>query len=205
MTFTVSENWTIKQLLFRPFDVLPMRTSLILGLVIMALTACICAIWNVHLDGVLDIHTGSPSNIGIALTESAINLFCMVLCVYVAGFLIDGKHVSLIDILSTQALARALFLPNTILILVMTKVPGFQGLLDTFASKRVPDPPGNLELVALLSLVFAALALLIWTVVLMYRAYCTTCNIRGVHAVVSFIGILVAAEVLSKVIMTGLF
>jgi hypothetical protein len=181
-----------------------MRTSLILGLVIMTLTACVCAFGDVHLDGVLDLHVGAPSNIGIALGESAIDLFCMVLCVFAAGFLLVGKEISLLNILSTQALARALFLPNSILIFITSQIPGFQGLLDTFASQRVPDPPGSLELVALLLLLFASLALIIWTIILMYRAYVQACNIKGSMAIVSFIGVLITAEILSKYLVSYL-
>jgi hypothetical protein len=202
MTLTISENWSLRQLLFRPFDVLQMLTSLILGLVIMTLTACVCAFGDVHLDGVLDLHVGAPSNIGIALGESAIDLFCMVLCVFAAGFLLGGKEISVLNILSTQALARALFLPSSILVFLMSQNPGFNSLLSTFAGESVPEPPGSLDILICLFLIFVSLGLIVWTVILMYRAYTASCNIRGTKAVFSFIGVLITAEILSKYLVS---
>ena len=46
-------------------------------------------------------------------------------------------------------------------------------------------------------------ALLCWTVVLMYKAYSVSCNIKGAKAIVSFIIGLIIAEVLSKVALSG--
>ena len=43
------------------------------------------------------------------------------------------------------------------------------------------------------------LSMIIWMVVLMYRAYCVSCNIKGPKAIGTFIAALIVGEVLSKV------
>jgi hypothetical protein len=45
---------------------------------------------------------------------------------------------------------------------------------------------------------FVAIAMIVWMVALMYRAYSVSCNIKGARAVITFIVSIVGAEVLSK-------
>ena len=45
------------------------------------------------------------------------------------------------------------------------------------------------------------LAVVVWVVVLMYRGYAVSCDLRGSRAILSFIAAVVAAEIVSKVVI----
>jgi hypothetical protein len=44
----------------------------------------------------------------------------------------------------------------------------------------------------------------VWMIVLMYRAYCLSCNMKGAKAVFSFVACIIFAELLSKVLISFL-
>jgi uncharacterized protein (DUF697 family) len=48
------------------------------------------------------------------------------------------------------------------------------------------------------------LPLLVWMIVLMYKAYSVSCNVRGPKAILSFIAALILAEILSKLAIHAL-
>jgi hypothetical protein len=45
----------------------------------------------------------------------------------------------------------------------------------------------------------------VWTVFYMYKSYSVSCNLRGAKAILSFIGALIVAEILSKAALYWLF
>jgi uncharacterized membrane protein len=59
--------------------------------------------------------------------------------------------------------------------------------------------PSQWFLFGLLSLVL--LVTLVWMIVLMYKAYSVSCNVKDAKGILSFIGGLVIAEVVSKYVI----
>jgi hypothetical protein len=49
-----------------------------------------------------------------------------------------------------------------------------------------------------------ALLMIIWMVVLMYKAYAVSCNVKGAKAIGTFIASIILAEIISKVIILSL-
>jgi len=49
------------------------------------------------------------------------------------------------------------------------------------------------------------LLMLVWMVALMYRAYATSCNLKGARAIVSFIAVIIIAEFLARLGVQALF
>ena len=50
-----------------------------------------------------------------------------------------------------------------------------------------------------------AILMIVWMVVLMYRAYSLSCNVSGGKAIGVFIAALILAEAISKAFVLGLF
>ena len=65
--------------------------------------------------------------------------------------------------------------------------------MQSFLQEHLAD----LFVVVLVSIVI--LAMVIWMIVLMYRAFAVSCNVRGAKAIWTFIGTLILAEIVSKV------
>ena len=115
----------------------------------------------------------------------------------------------------TQALARF----PTLVSAVLSLPPGVrryqQHLLSQLADvlrqfgyvleQRVPNAApvqvGPLDGLAFFACALGVLAMLVWMVALMYRAFSVSCNVRGGKAIGVFIAALVLAEAISKVII----
>ena len=50
-----------------------------------------------------------------------------------------------------------------------------------------------------------AIIMIIWTAVLMYKAYAVSCNVKGAKAIGTFIASLIVAEIVSKLLIIALF
>ena len=55
------------------------------------------------------------------------------------------------------------------------------------------------------AMVLIGLAMLVWMVALMYRAFAVSCNVSGGKAIGVFIGLLTVGEIVSKIAIVVLF
>ena len=167
--------------LINPFERIAGWQALFIGLIAMALTAVIGKINNVAFDGVLDVHAGATFSFTASFAMQAINLLSIFLTMWLAGVCFSKAKVRAIDIAGTMALARA---PMLLLAIIC-----FLPII----------PAGLYDVPRLAIFVVVCLPFIAWTIALMYNAYTVSCNLKGAKAVVSFIGALLVAEVISKV------
>jgi len=176
--------------LINPFERIAGWQALFIGLIAMALTAVIGKINNVAFDGVLDVHAGIFSFIA-SFAMQAVNLLSAFLTMWIAGVCFSKAKVRAIDIAGTMALARAPML----LLAVICFLP--------------VTPAGLYDVPRIAVFLVICLPFIAWTIALMYNAYTVSCHLKGVKAVVSFIGALLVAEVVSKLVfiflLSGLF
>lgn len=191
----------MKKLLFNPFDFFSGKASLVIGIGIISLTAVICSFGNIHLDGIVDLHAGTETNIGIAFTESFIDLISIAFFIYLAGLIFPGASVSPINVLGTQALARFPILISSVCILFLfsDRVPAY--MLWKFQHEGKPVEINNTDIVLFMILSLFLLVLLVWSLLLMYKAYSKSCNVKGVKAIVSFIAIVIVSEIPCKFLL----
>lgn len=198
---------SITTALFNPFHHLAGGLALALGLAILLLTAVVGFFGTAHVDGVLDFHAGRPAPLSLFLIEGAVAWLALAVPLYVAGRLLSrSRRLRAIDVFGTQALARAPYL----LAALFTLLPPVQSMLAKLREAVLlggARPPINTVLGSGEFTVFVAMSvlsalLMAWMIVLMYRAYATSCNIEGTRAVVSFVLALVVGEVLSKVALS---
>ena len=199
--------------LFNPFHYLAGWGALGVGLAVLAAVSLIGAAGNVHFDGVLDMHMGAHAPMWVFWAESAIDWLVMALLTLLSGMIFSKSRTRVIDAFGTQALARFPTLPMALIMCL----PGTRHVTDALA--RVIDSPAMLgdvqalvrHLVSFgvtpvdwaqfaLSLLLA-IVLTIWMIVLMYRAWATSCNFSGPGAVGGFVGLLLLGEIVSKVLV----
>lgn len=177
--------------LINPFERIAGWQALFIGLAAMALTAVTGKINGVAFDGILDVHTGASFGYLAAFAMQTVNFLAMFLTMWLAGICFSKSKPRAIDIAGTMALARAPML----LLAVICFLPVTPACLY--------DTP-RIIIFGLISIFF-----IIWMIALMYNAYSVSCNLKGGRAVISFIGALLAAEVVSKLVfiflLTGLF
>ena len=176
--------------LFNPFTYIAGNKALILGWLIMLLTAVIAFFSNTHFDGVLDCHYGARLPFYVSIVEMLVDWGSLSISFLVMSFFLSKTNVRYVDILGTLALSRW---PLVFVAIV--------GLFITVPAVDKADPLSALTpsviIGGLISLPF-----IIWAVALMYNAFTTSCHLKGSKAVVGFIFGLLLAEALSWYLFT---
>jgi len=169
--------------LINPFERIAGWQALVIGFAVMALTAVIGKINNIAFDGVLDVHTGEPFSFSASFAMQAINFITLFVTMWLSGVCFSKTKIRAIDVAGTMALARApMLLPAIICFMPI-------------APEDVSDIP-RLAIFIAVCIPFIA-----WMIALMYNAFVVSCHLKGVRAVVSFIGALLVAEIVSKIVI----
>jgi hypothetical protein len=188
---------TFFKLAFNPFERVAGYTALVSGLIIAFVSSATGFIFNTRFDGVLDIHFADTTFL-TALTEQLINIVS--LCVIFSGiaFIVKGKSFRIIDVCGTLILARFPLLLTPFLNaggFFLTLQPSETGKNVTLS--RIE--PAGIIFLTLASLIL--ILIIIWHIILLYKAYRISTNIKGWKATASFILSLLLAEIMSKYLL----
>jgi len=170
------------KMFINPFERIAGWQALFIGLVVMSLTAVVGKINHVAFDGVLDVHKWATFSFSTAFAMQAVNFLALFLTMWLAGICFSTSKLRVIDVAGTMALARAPML----LLAIICFLP------------VVPERLFDMPRVIIFSL--TGILFVIWMVALMYNAYSVSCHLKGSKAILSFIGALLVAEIVSKLI-----
>jgi hypothetical protein len=191
---------SLKNWLLNPFMFTAGFPALALGIAVMLISALACWLGSTHFDGVLDLHTGLPGPFWILLSEGILDWLCLAIPLILLALLISKSRFRIIDLLGTQALAR---FPYFIAALAM--LPDANRRAAQYFIARVQGSPATLTVadtvvftIAILITILAA----IWMIILMYKSYAVSCNLKGPKAIVTFILGLIIAEIASKLFIS---
>jgi len=188
----------MKTWLFNPFKFIAGNRALLLGIGVMLLSAIVCSLETIHLDGVLDVHKGREAPSYFYFIEPLIDWLCLVIPLYIFGKSFSVSAIRFIDVAGTSALARYPMFFVVLLCMLSPNLPtDEQKILNTIQTN--PHVLMQLTVIGILVIPF-----IVWTVALMYNAYSLSANLKGPKAVWSFIASVVIAEILSKVIINSI-
>lgn len=199
----------LTQILFHPFHRIAGVQALGLGLVTVIAAGLLGAGQGLHFDGVLDLHVGRSAPWWLFVAEGLIDWLCLALVLLAAGRLVSRSAFRSIDLIGTQALARWPMLGVALACLA----PGFHRFNQELIKALTRLKPGEIPSIPTDSpdvVVFAMVTLVmllgtVWMVALMWKSFSHCCNVRGGRAVTAFVLGLLAAEVLSKLLVGRLF
>jgi hypothetical protein len=125
----------------------------------------------------------------------------MAVIVCLGGLVLSKTRFRIVDVFGTQALARAPHLITSLAALM----PGYGPFSDLVAAQPLnlseiarSEPGGFISFIVVM---ITAVAMTVWMVYLMYRAFSVSCNVSGTKAIVAFIVALIAGEILSKILI----
>ena len=186
---------TLAQWLFNPFQFIAGGSALLLGLAIILIIAYINSLRNASF--------GKNTPLWFYYTYGLNNWLWISVTLYFAGRIISHSSLRAIDVLGTQALARAPYLLSA-LVKLSIGYNRFADFIISLSSHRTSavniTPNDSLLFVIVIIICFL---LFIWALVLMYRAYAISCNVKGRKAIVSFIVAFIVAEILSNLVFFG--
>jgi len=196
---------TLRQWLFNPFQFIAGSGTLLLGLIIMLVSAFLGSLSNTHFDGVLDVHSGTAAPLWFFLTEVLIDWLCISIVLLIAGFIVSRSSFRVVDVFGTQALARAPYLISALALLPKGSIR-FTNYLVSKITQQVPaEAIKSTDILFFAVGLIVVLLMIVWIVVLMYRAYSVSCNTKGGKAIGSFIAALIIAEILSKIVILSMW
>jgi len=191
----------MKQLVVNPFEKIAGLQALGIGFLLMITGALLAYFCHARFDGAIDLHFGGDMHIMKPFAEQFIIWSCLSIVFYVMA-LTMGSRPRPIDIAGTLALARA---PFTLVPLVNST--GFISSLSLHMTaenqNRLDLSPLNISI--LIILIGIILLAAIWLVMLYFKAYKVSTNLKGNKLVVSFIAGLLMAEIVSVYLIRGPF
>ena len=188
----------LAQWLFNPFMFIAGLPALSAGLAIILISGFFCWLGSTHFDGVLDCHIGLAAQWWIFPAEGLIDWILLAIPLFFFALFISKSSFRLIDVFGTQALARWPYLITAVVTLPSSnqKVSSYMIARLNQVQPVVAVHFTDIFIFALAMLVTILMA--VWMVVLMYRAYSVSCNVKGAKAIVTFITALTGAEIISK-------
>jgi hypothetical protein len=188
---------TLRQWLFDPFTYIAGGRALAMGLAAIIAAGCLGFLGNAHFDGVLDFHSGRPAALWVFLAEGMIDWLSLAIILLILGRLLSKTAFRALDLLGTQAMARW---PTVITAAAALAPPFRRYALTVMSMLSGGGARGSATDAVVFGVVLlVAVCAVVWMVALMYRSYSTCCNLKGAKAIGSFVGGVLAAEVVSKV------
>jgi hypothetical protein len=174
----------MRKQLFNPFIHIAGSKALLLGFAAMLLTGIAARYSLTHFDGVLDTHIGADTHIVYYALEPLVDWLSISSVLYLGSIIFSTSRTRWIDIGGTTAFSRT---------------PMLIAALAAFAQ------PANVSIsnIPLAAIVVAIVLLLctIWMVALMYNALSVSANLKAPRLIPVFIGELLLAEIVSKLIL----
>lgn len=187
------------KLLYNPFERFQERSLILVGAIALVIGAFLAFFFQARFDGVLDLHFGSSIELWQAFADQAVNIICLLICLGAVAFYMN-KRTRIIDVLAVCLIAR---IPYYLL-----SIFNVNGIMVKISEKILEDPmaitTGNIAMPHLfLLLIFSGLSLLaiIWQLILLYHGTKVACNAKGTKYSVLFVIAIIAAEILSKLLI----
>ncbi len=188
------------QKLFNPFVQIAGSKSLILGLAFLLLSSTLAAFFNTRFDGILDAHYTKNQSFYVSYFDSLINISVISLIFYAFGAALSKGRTRFIDVIGTTTLARF-----PLFVIPLFNIQNQSGLIGEKIIQSITKPKAiQLSQFEWIFLVFSgiiSLLLIIWYIVLLFKAYKISTNLKGANLIVSFILGLIIAEIVSKIII----
>lgn len=190
----MKQKWSIW--LFNPFMYIAGWQAMAAGLLVLLATIVAASFSCIRFDGVLDIHLGDTLSMAKHAGMIILDYACLSLLLCVSGILFSKSQYRFIDIAATQLVARWPLIWIALLALVVNLEP-----VRDAAKQLDPQEIQALFTAPFLVFLVASVLVTVWMIVLMYRSYTVSFNLSGNKAILSFIVCLLAAEILSKIII----
>ena len=188
-------------ILFNPFEKIAGFKALTTGVSIIVLTGIAGYFANINFDGVLDAHfLLKELSLASHLAEGIVNWLCLSITLLISGLIFSRTKFRIIDVFGTQAFARWPMLITAILALALPVSPDLISDYILWKTMGVGEEvvPGAAEIIVLTLFIVVSVALSVLMVILMYKAYSVSFNIKNVRGIISFIAALILAEIASK-------
>jgi hypothetical protein len=190
----------MKTYLFNPFLKIAGAKAFFLGLAFVLLSSLTAGLFYGRYDGILDMHFVTEKSFISPLLDNLVNISCLTIIFYLNAVILKGFRTRFIDILGTMTLARA-----PLFLMPLANIGNkFNEIGISLTENTNPNVLNDIVMENIVLLIITgviSIGILVWYVALLWKAYTVSSNVKGATAIISFIIGLLAAEVLSKIII----
>jgi hypothetical protein len=196
---------SIRTWVFNPFHYIAGGPALIIGILAILSAGLIGAASKSHFDGVLDYHSGASVPLWLYLCEGMIDWLAMAVILLLAAKVVLRSRGRALDIVGTQALARAPTLLSSLAALLPGSRRYLAALAERLGNQATTAQTNAMDAVQFVIAIIVILAMTVWMVALMYRAFSVSANAKGGKAIITFVVAILVAETLSKLALVPLY
>jgi hypothetical protein len=190
------------KLLFNPFERYSEKQLVFVGIISTIVGSLMSIFFNSRFDGILDLHFVEKIKIHEPIIDLLIDLFCLVLILFLIGRYINIKT-RIIDIISATLISKIPFY-----FLLFQNIDGILFRITDKLTKSLLTKNYSLETITTIEmayLVFSGiigLALIIWSITLLFNGFKTATNAKNTKSILLFIVAVILSEVVSKILIS---
>jgi len=185
-------------ILFNPFKYIAGLKSFVAGVSIILITAFIGYLSHTHFPDLISVKICPAFPLWYFIFQSLADWLVFSIILYLGTIIFSASSVRFIDIIGTQALARAPYL--------IVSWMGFSNSIIQFSKYILWKAlhygnPVDLSIgnaISAVSMMFLSILTTIWMVTLMFNAFRISANLKGIKSVVLFIIVFIISMVLTS-------
>lgn len=192
-------NW---KTLFNPFEKYPEKTLLIFGIVATFLGSFLGYLMKARFDGIVDMHLVDNIKWYQPLFDNFINITVLTSFLIFLGKVLNRKT-RFIDVLVTVLISR---IP-----IYLSSLSNIGDFLNSYSKKVIESFVNNggtssqieaKDLIIVTIIGVIVIPFIIWMIVLLWNGFKTATNSKTIKSVLFFIKVIIASELLSKLLIT---
>jgi hypothetical protein len=184
--------------IFNPFKYVAGAKALILGILIILITAFIGFLSNTHFPDLISVKLCSDLPVSYFVLQSLSNWLIFSTILYLCAIIVSTSSIRAIDIFGTQALARFPYLIAAFIGFSDSITKFGKYTLWTYFKIGEPITLSTSSAVIAVSILILTLLLSIWLVVLMYNAFKVSSNLKGTKSIVLFIIVFIVTMIVTS-------
>jgi hypothetical protein len=193
-----------QSLLINPFQRIAGVQALLWGTLGIAFTTTACYFAQFHFIGILKAGIlSAPTGFFTLLLNQLIICLLPVILFYIAGLFLSSSKIRFIDVLGTFSFAQ---LPFLFIPLVGFSPSVRQVLSVEFLHQLLKNPAIFQEINFQLAFCFllGTILFLVWSIIWLFQAYKTSCNLKGAKLGWSFAILLILSDILCRIFINQL-
>lgn len=190
------------KLLFNPFERYSEKQLVFIGITSTIIGSLMAIFFNARFDGILDLHFVEKIKIHEPLIDLLIDLFCLVLILFLIGRYIN-KKTRIMDIVSATLISKIPFY-----FLLFQNINNLSFKITDKLAKSLLTKNYSLETITtgeMIYLFFCGiinLVLVIWSISLLFNGFKTATNAKNTKSILLFIVAVILSEVVSKILIS---
>ncbi|PXV69183.1 Yip1-like protein [Dysgonomonas alginatilytica] len=194
------KNKETLSLLINPFVRIAGSKALVIGLVVFVISILVAYCGNMIFDGLVHSSFSTKISLNLAFLLPSVALAIFIVALYIAGRVLTTSSIRFIDVAGTITLSHAPLLLMSLIALIPGVYTGSTKIIQGLFIKNFGEVNG-VEWALFFLFLFVSIVASIWFIVLAYKAFSISCNVKGTKSILGFIVALLLSETITTIVV----